>query len=64
MYNNIATIAEGIIKKKVEIRDLKRELAEEEDTLVSQLAQENPSMLQVNWARVCRCYEITPVKYR
>ena len=64
MYNNIAAIAEGIIKKKVEIRDLKRKLAEEEDTLVSQLAQENPSMLQINWTRVCRHYGITPVKYR
>ena len=64
MYNNIAEIAEGVIKKKVELLNLSRKVAEEEDQLVSALASENPSLLQVNWTKVCRCYGITPVKYR
>lgn len=64
MYDGVAELAEGIIKKKTELRNLSRKVAEEEDQLVTYLASKNPSLLQVNWTRVCRQYGITQLKDR
>ena len=35
-------------------------MKEEEEILVSQFAQENLSMLKVNWTRLYRCYGFVP----
>ena len=58
-------LVEQIIEKKVEVRSLKNKINELEFDLIKSLIHDGRyDLLQINYSRLCRVTNVTPLRYR
>ena len=65
MQDTLKDQVEALVKSKITLREHTYEVQKQEQGVARLILKEmGPDFVTINWPRVCRALEVTPLKYR